>query len=64
MVLLFMLRAPYHAQAFDFGSFLLVVSVEMIGMLLHVAHGQVKANITLAPYNITMVSKQPNRQPL
>ena len=36
----------------------------MIGMLLNVAHGQVKANITLAPYNITMVSKQPNRQQL
>ena len=42
---------PYHAQSFDFGSFLLVVSVEMIGMLLNVMHGQVKANMTLAPYN-------------
>ena len=65
VVLLFMLGAPLPcAQSFDFGSFLLVVSVEMIGMLLNVVHGQVKANITLAPYNITMVSKQPNRQQL
>lgn len=64
VVLLFMLGAPYDAQLFDLGSFLLVVSVEMIGMLLNVVHGQVKANITLAPYNITTVCKQPNRQQL
>ena len=33
---------PYHAQSFDFGSFLLVDSVNMVGMLINVKHGQVK----------------------
>ena len=33
---------PYHAQSFDCGSFLLVDSVNMVGMLINVVHGQVK----------------------